>query len=245
MKHLLIILSFLLLSSPVIGNSHKGETLYLWFVENGMVWKGFGDKETHPKYTGDVKNGKPNGLGVIFYPEWGMKYVGGWKDGEKDGFGTETLTNGVKHKGVWKDGEPWNTTLYTSYGTIYKRFVNGKYYFYDEDGNVTGKWVNGEYIEQKSPTKTNNKKEQGVLYHSRRNGDWEWYKSGNEKEDGKYEGELENGLPNGQGKIEYGEGLTGLKYVGEWKDGETWNGTTYFSDGEILDTIVNGKSIKQ
>ena len=30
MKHLLIILSILLLSSPVIGDNHKGETLYGW-----------------------------------------------------------------------------------------------------------------------------------------------------------------------------------------------------------------------
>ena len=61
MKHLLIILSFLLLSSPVIGNNHKGETLYLWETPSGKgeVWKGFGDKETHSKYTGDVKDGKP------------------------------------------------------------------------------------------------------------------------------------------------------------------------------------------
>ena len=30
MKHLLKILSILLLSSPVIGDNHKGETLYGW-----------------------------------------------------------------------------------------------------------------------------------------------------------------------------------------------------------------------
>jgi len=81
MKHLLLILiSFLLLSSPVIGNSHKGETLY-WWEEPFNKWKGFGDKETHPIYQGQVKDGKPDGLGIIIYPD-GNKYVGGWKDGE-------------------------------------------------------------------------------------------------------------------------------------------------------------------
>ena len=81
MKHLLLILiSILLLSSHVIGDNHKGETLYLWFVETEMVWKGFGDKETHPKYKGQVKDGKPNGLGVIIYTD-GSKYVGRWKNG--------------------------------------------------------------------------------------------------------------------------------------------------------------------
>ena len=37
MKHLLILLiSFLLLSSPVIGNNHKGETLYPIFDDTGL-----------------------------------------------------------------------------------------------------------------------------------------------------------------------------------------------------------------
>ena len=65
MKHLLIILSILLLSSPVIGDNHKGETLYLWKTSSGDVWKGFGEKDINPEYKGDVENGKPNGLGVI------------------------------------------------------------------------------------------------------------------------------------------------------------------------------------
>jgi len=64
-KHILLILSFLLLSSPVIGNSHKGETLYGWGNTLPYVWKGVGDKETNPKYEGDVENGVPNGLGVL------------------------------------------------------------------------------------------------------------------------------------------------------------------------------------
>ena len=64
MKHLLIILSFLLLSSPVIGDNHKGETLYGWGEFPDYVWKGFGDKETHPKYEGEFKDGEEwNGTG--------------------------------------------------------------------------------------------------------------------------------------------------------------------------------------
>ena len=81
MRHLLIILiSIFLLSSPVIGDNHKGETLYFWETSSGLVWKGFGDKDIHPKYKGDVVSSKPNGLGILTYP-WGTKYVGEWKDG--------------------------------------------------------------------------------------------------------------------------------------------------------------------
>ena len=59
MKHLLIILSFLLLSSPVIGDSHKGETLYGWGEYPDYVWKRVGEKDTHPVYKGEVENGVP------------------------------------------------------------------------------------------------------------------------------------------------------------------------------------------
>ena len=107
MKHLLIILiSILLLSSPGIGNSHKGETLYL--LKNpsgdGYIWKGFGDKETQPKYQGNVKDEIPNGIGILIFPN-GDKYVGGWKDGKRNGQGIETYLSGQKYEGQWRDGE--------------------------------------------------------------------------------------------------------------------------------------------
>jgi hypothetical protein len=102
-KHLLIILiSILLLSSPVIGDNHKGETLYGWGNTLPYVWKGVGDKETHPKYEGDVENGVPNGLGVLI------------------------STNGWKYFGSWKNGEIWNGTEYDKDGNIIYRWVNGK-----------------------------------------------------------------------------------------------------------------------
>ena len=80
MKHLLIILiSILLLSSPVIGDNHKGETLYLWKTSSGVQWKGFGEKQTNPIYKGQVENGKPNGQGTLNLSN-GEKYVGEYKD---------------------------------------------------------------------------------------------------------------------------------------------------------------------
>ena len=131
MKHLLILISLLLLSSPVIGNSHKGETLFRW--ENpsgdGYVWKGFGDKETHPKYTGDVKNGKPDGLGYFIW-SYGEKYIGSWKNGLYHGKGTFTQSNGTWYKGEYKNGKGWNGI------------------YYDKDGKIKGKYVNGKEIEQ-------------------------------------------------------------------------------------------------
>ena len=132
MKHLLILLSFLLLSSPVIGDNHtlpvmgeKGETLYGWGKYPEIVWKGFGDKETHSKYEGDVENGKPNGVGILISP-MGGKYVGSWKNGVRNGKGTTTYSSGTKYEGGWKDGGMWNGTLYDTNGKILHKIVNGE-----------------------------------------------------------------------------------------------------------------------
>ena len=102
MRHILILISLILLSSPVIGDNHKGETLYGWGKYPEIVWKGFGDKETHPKYEGEVENGVPNALGVLI------------------------STNGWKYFGSWKNGEIWNGTEYDKYGNTIYRSVNGK-----------------------------------------------------------------------------------------------------------------------
>ena len=148
MKHLLIILiSMLLLSFPVFGDDHKlyrfdssldsrsslsiinyGETLYGWGEYPDYVWKGFGDKATHPKYKGNVENGVPNGLGYLIYP-YGSRYLGSWKNGKMNGQGTFTYPNGEKYVGEWKNSKFWNVT--------------GK----DIDGNIIGKVVNGELQE--------------------------------------------------------------------------------------------------
>ena len=147
MKHLLIILSILLLSSTIFGDSHKlfrfdsfldsrsslsiinyGETLYGWGEYPDYVWKGFGDKETHPKYKGKVENGVPNGLGYLIYPN-GSRYLGSWKKGKMNGQGSFTYPNGEKYVGEWKNSKFWNVT--------------GK----DIDGNIIGKIVNGELQE--------------------------------------------------------------------------------------------------
>ena len=176
MRHLLIILiSILLLSSPVIGNSHKGETLYLWGEYPDYKWMGFGDKETHPKYQGQVKDGKPNGLGFLIYPS-GEKYIGSWKNGNKwNGTGTETLPDGRKWVGEWKNGKmngqgkvTWSDGRKyvgefkdgerTGRGTFTWKdgrkyvgeFKDGESWngiFYDPYGGIYGKYVNGEYIE--------------------------------------------------------------------------------------------------
>ena len=57
----------------------------------------------------------------------------------------------------------------------------------------------------------------GVLYRHGENGSSEWLEDGDEKKDGRYIGEIDNGEPNGQGAITYSDG--GM-YVGEWENGK-------------------------
>ena len=102
MKNIFILTSFLLLSSNAIGDNHKGNTLYVLGEYPDWEWVESGDKYTQPKFQGQVKDGKPNGLGVL------------------------TSTNGWKYFGSWKNGEIWNGTEYDNYGNIIYRWVEGK-----------------------------------------------------------------------------------------------------------------------
>ena len=177
MKHLLIILiSILLLSSPVIGDNHKGETLYGWITSfSTLEWKTFGEKGTHPIYKGNVENGEPNGLGFITFPDgskfvgehkdgekngqgiftfsWGGKYVGEYKNGKQHGQGTETYPSGSKYVGEWKNGKEngQGTTTFRDGDKYVGEYKNGKTWNgtgYDKDGNILGKMVNGKFIKQ-------------------------------------------------------------------------------------------------
>ena len=102
MKHIIIFLSILFLSTKLFGQEIG--VLYLWKTSSGEVWKGFGDKQIHSVYKGQVENGEPNGQGTETSPD-GTKYVGEWKDGRKHGQGTNTFDNGDKYEGEWNDGK--------------------------------------------------------------------------------------------------------------------------------------------
>ena len=116
-------------------------------------------------------------------------------------------------------------------------------------------------VVQKKPIIVVEKKEKGVLYGRLYNKKLLWKKSGDEKKDGKYVGEIENRKPNGQGTLTWfngdkyvgefmdgkknGQGTYtfyyGRKYVGEFMDGKRWKGTMYYKDGKIKNIYVNGK----
>jgi len=59
-KHLHILLSILLLSSPLFGQ--ETGVLYQYETSSGLVWKTFGNEKLQPKYEGEITNGNPTRL---------------------------------------------------------------------------------------------------------------------------------------------------------------------------------------
>ena len=102
MKHLLLVISILILSSPAIGNKQNGGILYLLGEYPDWEWVEFGDKKTQPTYQGQVKDGKPNGLGILI------------------------STNGWKYFGSWMNGKIWSGTEYDNFGNIIYRWIEGR-----------------------------------------------------------------------------------------------------------------------
>jgi len=78
------------------------------------------------------------------------------------------------------------------------------------------------------------KVEKGILFRDTPRSKWEeggekWFRTGDEKTQAKYEGEILTGVPGGQGTITFPSGST---YVGEFRDGKrTGQGTMTYSDG--------------
>ena len=83
MRHILIIhLHSFYLSSFLTSCDKKEETLYRWETSSGIGLENDLEMKMtlYRVYKGEWKNEKPNGLGVMTYPD-GHKYVGEWKDG--------------------------------------------------------------------------------------------------------------------------------------------------------------------
>ena len=145
MRHILIIISLLLFTSPLFGDSHNEKILYGWETSSGIQLRNFGDKDIHPQYKGDVENGKPNGLGIMTFPD-GRKYVGEWKNGKKNGHGTFAFPSGFKYVGEYKVGKMWNVKKYNKDGKYVGEYKNGEVWngiVYDKNGDIIGNWVNG------------------------------------------------------------------------------------------------------
>ena len=84
---------------------------------------------------------------------------------------------------------------------------------------------------------------QGVIFLKKKNvnGESKWFEDGDEENDGKYVGKIENGKPNGTGSITFPDGTM---YVGKLKDGKrNGQGTRTYPNGEkYVGEFKDGKS---
>ena len=104
MRHILIIISFMLLASPLYGDSHIVKNHFGWITSSGFQLKEFGDNNDHPIYNGEAENGKPNGMGTGTSHD-GQMYIGEFKNGLQNGQGTSTRSDGSKFVGKFNDGK--------------------------------------------------------------------------------------------------------------------------------------------
>jgi len=121
MKHLLILLSLLILSLPLLAQ--ETGALYFKKVNGKYGWFENGNDKKDWKYIGEIKNGKPNGTGVLSSTLG--KYSGEVKNGMKHGQGTYTYKSGRKRVGEFRKSKPWNVKNYDKNGKIEAEWVKG------------------------------------------------------------------------------------------------------------------------
>lgn len=268
--------------SIYVGEFSKGEfsgygTLTL---PDGTVKEGMWEKN---KFAGELKNQKGCVSGDCMnsysvFVEDGNKYIGEFKNGKPHGMGRYILANGSEYRGsvvngkiegsgelkYFDDGNPDGPAFY--FGDIKNGIPNGFGAMKYRNGNIYyGHFVNNEFDGQGVfYDKKDDKKKPGIY----RNGKLVNELAENEidliygskngyglilTEDGRYTGNLINGIPSGQGMLEFYDGstvigefddgkangqgicenrITGTKYVGQLRDNKiTGRGTMYYADG--------------
>ena len=233
------------------------------------------------KYEGQWKNGLKHGKGTETSPD-GSKYVGEFKDGqiyihdeELDEGETDTISSSSKNEDENKDEKKNDQNIFPLIPTrkgskistqvvIALLIISSPFtvpplveYFNETDSPRTFSTMQSNKIK--------------VLFSRSyfENGEtkYGWFEKKYADSTGKYNGEVENGEPNGQGTFTGFESL--YNYVGEFKDGHKngqgtitnffdntkevgeyrnelpWNTTLYDEEGNIAGKTVNGKIDKE
>ncbi len=101
-------------------------------------------------YTGEIKDGKPNGMGVAKYKSGNtVRYVGSFLNGMYNGKGTMFFKDGIFLTGEWKNGKlNGKGSFLSETGILYiGEFVNGVkqgkgILFYKDNGMMVGNFLN-------------------------------------------------------------------------------------------------------
>ena len=125
MKHILLLLLLLLyfffLTFPLVAQ--ETGVLYFTKVNGKFGWFENSNDIKDWKYEGEIKNGKPNGTGVLEYTL--ATYSGEVKNGIQHGQGTYTYKSGRKIVGEFRKNKPWNAKKYDKNGKIEAEWIKG------------------------------------------------------------------------------------------------------------------------
>ena len=122
MRHIiLLLLYFFFLTFPLVAQ--ETGVLYLTKVNGKFGWFENSNDIKAWKYEGEIKNGKPNGTGVLEYNL--ATYSGEVKNGMQHGQGTYTYKSGRKIVGEFRKSKPWNAKKYDKNGKIEAEWVKG------------------------------------------------------------------------------------------------------------------------
>jgi len=233
MKHLLIILSFLLLSSPLFGQSERPETIIIPVSSLGDVSE-VRKQILHNTLTNELKKH----FRIVPQEKYEQVLEQVFQELEFEECSEDTCIMRVQE--MLQVENVFNLQII---GEGKDSQLNLKWITFDEKKNET------DYCEGCNTKKLNDKvrglveklvgvkrvevviekKGKGVLYQRYVNNEFGWYKNGDEKRDGKYVGEIQDGKPNGQGT--WNNPLGENKYIGEYKDGIRSQGTETYGDG--------------
>ncbi len=187
-------------------------------------------------YTGNLKDGKPDGNGKVgFYG--GGDYIGDFRNGEITGHGVYKKNGQKVYVGTYVNGKrdgsgvEYSDGVKVYVGNYQNGLRNGQGTEYSSDGEeiFRGTYLNGD-------------KQNGYGKETGTNPDGETWE---------YEGEYRNGARNGKGTMKWSNGD---KYDGDWKDGErtgqgtyTWSekrwGYGYKYVGEFKNGEFHGKGV--
>ena len=173
-----------------------------------------------------VKKREPEEDGKIKGEKWfhSCKYIGEWRENQKEGYGTMLYQNGDKYEGEWRNnqrnghGTLWK--LENKKSEKYKRIYTGDWendkmsgqgsFFYENDDRYDGYWLNGKKHGQGRMIYSNGDIYEGQWIDDLKEGYGTFTKASGEC----FEGYWFKDMKHGQGSFYYGN--SNRIYVGEW-----------------------------
>jgi hypothetical protein len=172
-----------------------------------------------PDYVGEWKDGQMQGYGSFTYAD-GRKYTGEWVGGRMEGQGEFSAPNGWKYAGQWHAGKVEGHGALTHpagwkyVGQWLDGQRSGEGALTCNDGwSYTGGWLKGRMNGKGSLVQADSGKFNGTWQEGKRSGQGTLIYP-----DGwQYDGQWANDVMEGQGKLQHPSGWT---YVGEWRAGK-------------------------